>query len=174
MLNLHLRHNATKHTYNQTVYYARQAKQLRKPEMISVVQAFSQVHDVSQNNILIGDFNFADNDMEKGKGKDNRDHMMTSIWEGFTSAMALRYPFRTHYPKRRIYSFVNTTGKSRGGGGGGEGGMMYVNDENVSNISKQIHTNPFPFCTQSITPYYYRPAGAGKKILETQLERPQR
>ena len=69
---LHLRHNATKHTHNLTVYYARQVKQLRKPEMI-------KVHDVSQNNISIGDFNFADNDMEMGKGMDYRDHMMTSI-----------------------------------------------------------------------------------------------
>ena len=64
LLNLHLRHNATKHTYNLTVYYAHQVKQLRKPEMVSVVQAFSQVHDVSQNNITFGDFNFADDDME--------------------------------------------------------------------------------------------------------------
>ena len=93
------------------------SKELRKPEMISVVQAFSQVHDVSQNNIIIGDFNFADNDIEKGKGMDHRDHMMTSIWEGFTSALAIRDPFRTHYPKRRIYSFVNTTGKSPRGQG---------------------------------------------------------
>ena len=121
LLNLHLPHNATKHAYNLMVYYARQVKQLRKPEMVSVVQAFSQVHDVSQNNIIIGDFNFADNDMEKGKGMDYRDHMMTTIWEGFTSAMALRDPFRTQYPKKRIYSFVHTTGKSRGGGGGGGG-----------------------------------------------------
>ena len=90
LLNLHLRHNATKHTYNLTVYYAGQFKELRKPEMISVVQAFSQVHDVSHNNIIIGGFNFADNDMEKGKGMDYRDHMMTSIWEGFASAMASR------------------------------------------------------------------------------------
>ena len=98
LLNLHLRHNATKHTYNLTVYYARQVKQLRKPEMVSVIQAFSQVQDVSQNNIIIGDFNFAY--MEKGNGMGYRDYMMTSIWEGFTSAMALRDPFRTHYPKR--------------------------------------------------------------------------
>ena len=129
LLNLHLRHNATKHTYNLTVYYAHQVKQLHKPEMVSVVQAFSQVHDVSQNNIIIGDSNFADNDTD-------RDHMMTSIWEGFTSAMALRDPFRTHYPKMRIYSFVHTTGKSRGGG--------YVNDENVPNISEHKYTlTPF-------------------------------
>ena len=75
-------------------------KQLRNPEMVSVVQAFSQVHDVSQNHIIIGDFNFADNDMEKGKGMDYRDHVMRSIWEGFTSAMSLRDPFHTHYPKK--------------------------------------------------------------------------
>ena len=104
--------------------------------MISVVQTFPQVYDVSQNNIIIGDFNVADNDMEKGKGMDYRDQMMTSIWEGFTSAMALRGPFRSHYTKKRIYSFVNTAGRSRGE-------RMYVNDENIPNISENEYTPTF-------------------------------
>ena len=113
--------------------------------MISVVQAFSQVHDVSQNNIIIGDFNFADNDIEKGKGMEHRDHMMTSIWEGFTSALAIRDPFRTHYPKRRIYSFVNTTGESRGD-------RVYVNEENVPNISEHKYTvTPFNLAHKILT-----------------------
>ena len=118
MLNLHLQHNATQHTYNLTVYYAYQVKKLRKPEMISIVQAFSQVHDVSQNNIIIGgDFNFADNDIEKGKGMDHRDHMMTSIWEGFMSALAIRDPFRNHYPQEKnIFIRQYYRQKSRGQG----------------------------------------------------------
>ena len=51
--------------------------------MVNIVNTFSQVHDVSQNNILIGDFNFADNDVDKGKGMSDRDKMMNLTWEEF-------------------------------------------------------------------------------------------
>ena len=73
MVNVHLAHTVTKHVYNLTVYYAAQVKHLGKPQMVNIVKNFSQVHDISQNNVIIGDFNFADADMDKGKGMSNRD-----------------------------------------------------------------------------------------------------
>ena len=39
--------------------------------------------------------------------------MMTSTWEEFTSAVATVDPFLVHHPKRRVYSFVHSTGKIR-------------------------------------------------------------
>ena len=95
--------------------------------MFHIVHTFSQVHDVSQNNILIVDFNFAGNDVDKGKGMSVRDKMMNSPWEQFKSETALVDPFRVHSPKRRIYSFVSNAGRSRGD-------RVYVNEENVPNI----------------------------------------
>ena len=106
------------------MYYAPQVKKISKPHMVNIVKNFSQVHDISQNNIIIGDFNFADADMDKGKGMDTRD-MMHSVWEGFISETAMVGPFRVHSPKRRIYSFVSNAGKSRGD-------RVYVNKESVS------------------------------------------
>ena len=82
--------------------------------MVNIVKNVSRVHDISQNNIIIGDFNFADADMDKGKGMRVRATMMHSMWEGFTSETAMVDPFRIHSPKQRIYSFVNNAGKSRG------------------------------------------------------------
>ena len=82
--------------------------------MVNIVKNFSQVHDISQNNIIIGDFNIADADMDKGKGMDTRDIIMHSLWEGFISQTAMVDPFLVHSPKRRIYSFVSNAGKSRG------------------------------------------------------------
>ena len=51
MLNLKLAHKVSKHEYNLTVYYAPQVKTINKTEMVNIVKIFSQVHDVSQNNI---------------------------------------------------------------------------------------------------------------------------
>ena len=99
MINLKLAHNATKHEYNLTVYYAPQVKAINKTHMVNIVKTFSQVHDVSQNNILIGDFNFADNGVDKGKGMSNRDKMMNSSWEQFKSETAMVDPFCVQSPK---------------------------------------------------------------------------
>ena len=111
MVNVRLAHTVTKHAYNLTVYYAAQVKHLTKPQMVNNVKNLSQVHDISQNNIIVGDFNFAGADMDKGKGMSARDTMMHSVWEGFTSETAMADPFRVHSPKRRIYSFVSNAGK---------------------------------------------------------------
>ena len=137
MLNVGLVHTVIKHSYNLTVYYAPQFKNISKPRMVNIVKNFSQVNDISQNNIIIGDFNFADADMDKGKGMDTRDIMMHSLWEGFISETAMVEPFRVHSPKRRIYSFVSNAGKSWGD-------RVYVNEESVSNISNHKYSlTPF-------------------------------
>ena len=92
MLHVRLVQHATQHTYNLAVYYARQVKQLSKAKMVDIAAKFLQVHDVSHNNIIIGDFNFADKDIYKGCGMSHRDHMMTSTWEEFISAVAWLIP----------------------------------------------------------------------------------
>ena len=79
---------------NLTVYYAPQVKSVNKTHMVNIVKTISQVHDVSQNNIIIGDFNFADKDVDKGKGKSDRDKMMNSSWEEFKSETTMVGPFR--------------------------------------------------------------------------------
>ena len=134
MVNVHLAHTVTKHDSNLMVYYGAQVKHLTTPQMVNIVKN-SQVHDVSQKNIIIGDFNFADADMDKGKGMSARDIMMHSVWEGFTSETVMVDPFRVHSPKLRIYSFVSTAGKRRGD-------RTYVNEGNVLNVSNHQYSNP--------------------------------
>ena len=47
-------------------------------------------------------------------------------------------PFRVHHPKRRVYSFVHGTGKSRGD-------RVYVNEETVPHVSNHKYSiTPFP------------------------------
>ena len=111
ILDVHLAHAVTKHTYNLMVYYAPQVKKISKPQMVNIVKNFSQVHDISPNNIIISDFNFGDADKDNGKGMNTRDIMMHSVWEGFLSEMVMVDPFHVHSPKQRIYSVVSNAGK---------------------------------------------------------------
>ena len=100
--------------------------------MVDIATKFSQVHDVSHN-IIIGDFNFADKDIDKGRSMSYRDQLMTSTWEEFISAVAMVDPFRVHHPQRRVYSFVHGTGKSRGD-------RVYVNEETVPHVSNHKYS----------------------------------
>ena len=118
------------------MYYAAQVKQLTKPRMVDIIKNFSQVHDISHN-IIIGDFNFADVGVDKGKGMSNRDKMMHSVWEGFILETTMVHPFGVYSPKQRIYSFVSNAGKS-------QGDRVYVNEKNVPNVSHHQSTlTPF-------------------------------
>ena len=56
-----------------------------KTQMVNIVKTFSQGHDISQNYIIISDFNFADNEIDKGKGMSPRDTMVCAPWEDFKS-----------------------------------------------------------------------------------------
>ena len=111
--------------------------------MVNIVGNFSLVHDISQNNI-IGDFNFADNDVDKEKGTSDKDKMNTE-WDRFKSETGLVDPFRAHSPKRCIYSFVSSAGKSRDD-------RVYVNEENIPHISEHRSTmTPFPLAHKTLS-----------------------
>ena len=54
-------------------------------------------------------------------------------------------PFRVHHPKRRVYSFVRGTDKSRGD-------MVYVNEETVPHVSNHKYSlTPFPLTHKSLS-----------------------
>ena len=54
--------------------------------------------------------------------------MMSAPLEDFKSETGMVDPFRIQYPKKRIYSIVSNAGESHGD-------WVYVNEENVPNIS---------------------------------------
>ena len=102
--------------YSLSLFYGPRWRDLRKDEIGKVIDYFSSVHAVGENNIIMGDFNFVDFDIDKGRGMDGKDRTISSIWETFKSTCAVVDPYRAQYPRRRIYSYVAPAGKSRGAG----------------------------------------------------------
>ena len=139
LLNIRLSHAATAHTYNITVYYgyvwARPG--MTKAKMLQVLDLYRQVVPVQANNVIIGDFNFADLDIDKGKGMDTRDKTFTALWEEFKSELGLQDPYRVQHPDKRIFSYIASCGKSRGD-------RVYVNRESVPNVCRYSYDHvPF-------------------------------
>lgn len=137
LLNIKFSDKSTGKVHNLSIFYGPQWKNMKKDEIIKLIDSFDNIHDISDNNIILGDFNFVENDTDKGKNMDNRDKLIQPIWENFKSGNAIADPFRMQFPKRKLYSFVAPAGKSRGD-------RIYISEDNVSTISniKYINT-PF-------------------------------
>ena len=113
LLNFKIKCNTTQKEYNISAFYGFQWQRLKNVEKERYLNLFRTIHKNTDNNIIFGDFNFADTDLDKGKGMNPNDKSCAKIWEKFLSETTLVDPFRLSNPKRRIYSFEVTLGKSR-------------------------------------------------------------
>ena len=137
LLNFFIKHTKTKKEYNFSAFYALQWKKFRKSEIETIIENFEENHDLSQKNVVLGDFNFAENVKDKGKGLSSSDLLVSQIWQKFTSVANLVDPFRQQQPNRKLWSYLspNEKGKSRGD-------RVYVSEDQANMITnfKYIET----------------------------------
>ena len=130
---------------NLSIFYGPQWAKLDKTEITDTIAKFDTIHGPSDNNILIGDFNFAEFDIDKGKGMDSRDKFIKPLWDEFLSTSAIIDPFRVQCPRKRIFSFSTTQGKSRGD-------RVYVNEDALGSVKNLKYINtPFPTAHKIMT-----------------------
>ena len=134
LLNIKFVDKASNESFNFSVFYGPQWKKKKKEEVIEIVNVFSSAHEASDNNIIIGDFNFVEHDVDKGKNMDCRDKMVSTIWNDFKVAKSVEDPFRIQYPRKKQYSFIAPTGKSRGD-------RVYVSEDCLPMLSDIKYTN---------------------------------
>ena len=93
----------------------------------------------NENEILLGDFNFIDNENDKANGLNSTDRQVCKTWLHFLAESNLVDPFRAQTPTRRLWSFIGT-GKAKNS----RIDRVYVNSENMKNITNIKYT-PTPF-----------------------------
>ena len=108
-------------------------------EIADVIAKFHIIHNPNDNSIIIGDFNFAEFDIDKGKNMDYRDKLIKPMWDDVLSKNAIIDPFRVQCPKKRIFSYSTSQGKSRGD-------RIYVNEDSIGSVKKLRHIYT-PFLT---------------------------
>ena len=90
-------------------------------------------HKNSDNNIILGDFNFVEYDIDRTNssrsGKNHMDKTLSKPWKDFTEELGISDPFRLRNPNRRTYSYIHTKDNSKS-----RIDRIYVNDENVNEI----------------------------------------
>ena len=136
---LNVRLTKLKKGLNLTIFYGPQWGKMKKDEIADVLGKFDGLHDPHDCNIILGDFNFVDFDIDKGKKMTGKDQMIKPIWEHFLGKNALVDPFRVQCPNKRIYSFTSAQGKSRGD-------RLYISEANLSAVKNLRYINT-PFKT---------------------------
>ena len=136
---LHIKLKNQEETINLSVFYGPQWGKMSNIEIADVIAKFDTIHTPNDNNIIIGDFNFAEFDIDKGKNMDYRDKLIKPMWGDVLSKNAIIDPFRVQCPKKRIFSYSTPQGKSRGD-------RIYVNEDSIGSV-KQLRYINTPFLT---------------------------
>ena len=99
-------------------------------------------HKNSDNNVIVGDFNFVENDLDRTNrtrsGKNQMGVTLSKTWQDFTEKLGISDPFRTRNPNRRTYSYIHTKDNSKS-----RIDRVYVNDESCNEILLYKHTPTF-------------------------------
>ena len=133
LLNFYFRDKVDNLVYNVSVFYGPQFCKLSTKDYLGVFDPLFKCQSRADNNIILGDFDFVDNDLDKGQGMDSRDKKINSLWGDFRKRISITDPFREQYPTTKKYSFHAKTGKSRID-------KVYVNCSQAYNITNICYT----------------------------------
>ena len=137
IINLRIENN--REEFNLSAIYGYTGVRATPKGIEQFIGLLSASHTPSDNNIILGDFNFVDNHLDRVNrnvtGMNQRDSVLANRWIEFVSTLDLCDPFRVRNPRRRIFSYVHTQhgAKSRID-------RVYMNEENSADIFQYKHT----------------------------------
>ena len=129
--------------YSMSAFYGYSGHRATLTKIKMITDILGAYHDKGTDNILLGDFNFVDNDLDRtSRGRNGMNHLdrtLRDTWLQFLDCNDITDPFRVRNPKRRMYSYIHTqhNAKSRLD-------RVYLNDERSGDLQKYKHT-PTPF-----------------------------
>ncbi len=137
--------------YNVSALYGFTGKKATQCRMKKMVEELSLRHKVAHNNLILGDFNFVENDLDRVSearmGKNRCDVTMSNPWVQFASEMDLSDPFRVKNPKRRMFSYIHTQHRAKS-----RIDRVYMNDEDCQNVIHYKHVQtPFTMAHRMVT-----------------------
>ena len=98
--------------YNVTALYGYTGKNASPAKIKLFTEILNCHHNKSDNNIILGDFNFVDNDLDRTNqrrlGMNQVDKSLSASWTDFADNMDLSDPFRAKNPKKTdvfIYTY---------------------------------------------------------------------
>ena len=131
-----------KKIYNITAIYGYTGKSASRSKLEQMTEHLVSYHKNSDNNLIVGDFNFVECDLDRTNrtrsGKNQMDIILSKAWDEFTGKLGISDPFRARNPNRRTYSYIHTKDNSKS-----RIDRIYVNDENCNEVLLYKHTPTF-------------------------------
>ena len=152
LINFQVRDVLEDQVYNFSAFYGPIPKYVSKEAAEILFKGFSNLHSRSENNVIIGDFNFCDNPLDKGQGMDNHDKKFCRFWDDFKTRTHICDPYREKFSTTKLFSYTNNKGKSRGD-------RVYVSDDPTDKVN-------------DIT-YHFYPQANTHKLLTFSLDHPE-
>ena len=113
LINFQIEIQGMESEYNFFVFYGQTSRRLNQARVKENIQRMSEKADWEKINVILGDFNFCSHDCDRQCDPHFYDKLWIKHWEPFCSELDLVDPFRIQYPRKKIYSYVSPTGKSR-------------------------------------------------------------
>ena len=135
IITINFEHNITHEQYHLTLYYGVHPHNTSIDQLGKVFSTLTTDHTLKTNSIIIGDFNFVNDDLDRTHGMNAWDKKTVKQWNPIQTKFLWSDPFRHLYPKRRLYSFQGTHGlqyRSRID-------RMYVSQHNIGNVIKYTY-----------------------------------
>ena len=150
IITIKFEHNLTHEQYYLTSYYGLQPSKTSSDQLGKAFSTLSTDHTLSTNSIILGDFNFVNDDLDRSKGMNSLDKTTIKQWNPIQTKFLWSDPFRHLYPKRRLYSFQSIQGPQFRG----RIDRMYVSQHNLGNVIKYTYI-PTPFLDHKIQEIHY-------------------
>ena len=103
LFNIKIKHMTTGKEYNITPIYGYTAKNASQAKIKSLTEQLEKIHNKSDQNIILGDFNFVENDLDRTcetkAGMNQSDKTLCAPWVEFTNKMDISALFRENNKK---------------------------------------------------------------------------
>ena len=136
---LNFKIQGSRKVYNISAVYGYTSKNASQSKIKGMTDELTKYHDVFDNNIILGDFNFVENDLDRTNksrnGKNHLDNVLSRVWCDFTEKLGISDPFRIRNPRRRTFSYIHTKDNSKS-----RIDRIYFNDENCKDLMHYKHT----------------------------------
>ena len=150
ILNILIKDKSTGTLFNISGVYLDTNDKLNKTKIQTIVSKLQQAHENDPNSMIMGDFNFIDNEKDKTRGLREQDKLASRSWIPFLDKNDFIDPYREQNPKRRIWSFIGT-----GRAGNSRIDRLYTHSTKLANLSNMQYT-PTPFGGHRVFSFTHR------------------
>ena len=125
--------------FNISAVYGYTGTKATQDNLRHMTELLGKHHDMSHLNIILGDFNFVDNDLDRTNsrrlGMNPSDKALYSVWKDFIDTIDVSDPFRIRNPRKRMFSYIHTQDNAKS-----RLDRVYINDERCESIIHYKHT----------------------------------